>query len=347
MSKTCVSGVAGFLGSHLADHLLAEGHSVLGIDNFIGGEAANVPEGADMLFADIAEEPKLADFLGGVDVVYHTACCPHEGLSVFSPVTVTKSVFQATINLATAAIQAGVKRFVNFSSMSRFGKGRTDPNFFDEPCIPFRPFHEDMPAAPVDPYGIAKVAAEQVLNVLGREHGMEVVHIVCHNVYGPRQRYFDPYRNVIGIFVNRLLQGKPPIVYGDGLQERCFSYVDDVIPAIARAGFAPGLDGEVINVGPDDQPVTIRWLALTLCGMMRSDLDPVHIPERPCEVKVAWCSAAKARRLLDYRTRTAISDGLIQTIDWIKQQGPRPFDYHLPLEIVTEKTPRTWAGREM
>ncbi len=337
MSKTCVSGCGGFLGSHLADHLLAEGHRVLGIDNFIGGEAFNVPEGADMLFADLAEEPKLADFLGGVDVVYHTACCPHEGLSVFSPVTVTRSVFMATVNLATAAIQAGVKRFVNFSSMSRYGPGVNPGEAFEE---------DDMPM-PVDPYGIAKVAAEKVIDVLGREHGMEVVHVVPHNVYGPRQRYWDPYRNVVGIFINRILQGKPPIVYGDGLQERCFSYVDDVVPAIARAGFATGLDGEVINVGPDDNPVTVKWLAHTLCRMTGSNLVPIFAPARPCEVKIAWCSAAKARRLLGYRTQTPLDVGLRQTVDWIRGSGPKPFDYHLPLEIVTEKTPRTWAGREM
>jgi UDP-glucose 4-epimerase len=145
--------------------------------------------------------------------------------------------------------------------------------------------------------------------------------------------------------INRALQGKPIFVYGDGQQERCFSYVDDCISCLKKMAFQDNVVGEVINIGPDELPITINDLAQLVQYLCSVSLPIQHMPGRPQEVKIALCSSNKARRLLGYETKTTLSDGLAEMIHYIRARGTRSFDYHLPLEIVNEKTPRTWKER--
>lgn len=329
------TGIAGFLGSHIAERLLRDGHTVIGVDSLIGGERENVPEGTELYYDDCCDFAEMKEVCHGVDLVYHCAANPHEGLSVFSPTTVCKNTYLSTVAVCSAACASRVKRFCFMSSMSRYGNGFS------------LPFNERMLPMPVDPYGIAKVAAEATVSMLARTHGMEFVILVPHNVVGPRQKRDDPFRNVVAIMCNMMLQGRQPIIYGDGEQKRCFSFVGDAMDSIIKAGFQAGLSGDVINIGPDDEFITINELARKLAKIIGFDLHPVYVPERPCEVKHAYCSADKARRLLGYRTSMTLDDGLAEMVAWMREVGPRPFVYHLPLEIINDRTPKTWTERMM
>lgn len=327
-----ITGVAGFLGSHLATHLLAEGHRVVGCDNLAGGYEDNIPEGIEFHRADCNDWEKMRELSRGVEVVFHCAATAYEGASVFSPHFVTQNIVSASAGVFSAAIAAEVKRIVFCSSMARYGAHQV-------------PFTEDMAPRPQDPYGIGKVAAEQLLQNLCQVHGTEHVIAVPHNIYGPRQVYDDPYRAVPAIMCNLMLQGRQPFIYGDGTQRRTFSYVSDVVPCLARLGFDPGVAGEVFNVGPDEEFVTILHLAQTIAGLLRFDLDPTFVPIRPQEVHLATCSADKARARLDYVTRVKLEDGLARQIEYVRTRGTRRFRYQVPLEIRNEHTPRTWSER--
>lgn len=327
-----VTGMAGFLGSHLAEALLRLGHQVRGCDNLLGGERLNVPAEAHLDVVDCADLDAMKRATAGTEVLVHCAATAYEGLSVFSPAFVCQNVFQASVATFAAAIDNGVRRIVLCSSMARYGAG--------EP-----PFREEGPTAPVDPYGVAKVAAEGVLRTLARLHGVEYTIAVPHNIYGPRQRYDDPFRNVAAIMVNRMLQGKPPIIYGDGRQRRCFSYVDDAVACLVRMATGHAAVGEVINIGPDDEFIEVRRLAGLLTELTGYRGAPEMHPPRPGEVSAANCSADKARRLLDYEARTPLREGLVHLVEHIRARGPRPFRYDLPLEIDTPAMPDTWRHR--
>ncbi len=331
--KIFISGVAGFLGSHLADVMLAEGHKVIGVDNLIGGYLDNVPEDVEFYQVDCRYLNTMKKLMKDADIVYHTACTAYEGLSVFSPELVCENTYQITASLISAAASQNVKRFVYCSSMARYGS---------QDVVPFT---EDMIPKPQYPYGISKYAAENLIRCLCEVHGMEFVIAVPHNIIGPRQKYDDPYRNVASIMINLMLQGRQPIIYGDGLQKRCFSFVQDDIDCLKKLAFQDNVVGEVINIGPDEEFVTINELAETIADLLDFDLNPIYVPDRPQEVKLATCSADKARRLLGYETKYTLRQGLTEMIAYIKEKKPRKFRYHLDLEIVNEKTPRTWKDR--
>jgi len=331
--KIFITGIAGFLGSHLADKLLEKGYDVSGCDNLIGGYQDNVPNKANFRVADCGDLNTMKKLLDGVEAVYHTACTAYEGLSVFSPHLVTQNTFQITSTIASAAIANKVKRFVNCSSMARYG---------EQDKIPFT---EDMAPKPQDPYGVSKYAAELLLNNLSQVHGIEVVHAVPHNIVGPRQKYDDPFRNVASIMINMMLQGKQPIIYGDGNQKRCFSFVQDDVDCLLKMGFQDNVVGEVINIGPDEEPITINGLAKKIATLLNFDLKPIYHSDRHKEVKFATCSADKARKLLGYKTKTNLEDGLKQMIDYIKMKGTKRFRYHLDMEIINDKTPKSWVEK--
>lgn len=328
-----ITGIAGFLGSHLADAMLAEGHEVLGCDNLIGGYRDNVPEEAAFYEVDCNEFEKMKELLSGVDIVYHTACTAYEGLSVFSPKLVAENTYLNTVSVASAAIVNNVKRLVTCSSMARYGT---------QDVVPFT---EDMICKPQDPYGISKFSAENILRNLCEVHGMELVIAVPHNIIGPRQKYDDPFRNVASIMINLMLQGRQPIIYGDGKQKRCFSFVGDDIDCLKKLAFQDNVVGEVINIGPDEEFVTINHLAEVIARLTGFHLEPVYMPGRPQEVRLATCSADKARKLLGYETKYTLEQGLVEMINYIRRRGTKPFIYHLPLEIVSEKTPKTWSQK--
>jgi len=313
--------------------MLAEGHEVSGCDNLIGGYIDNVPDKVDFHQVDCCYLNTMRKLLKDVDIVYHTACTAYEGLSVFSPQLVCQNTFQITATMASAAISNNVKRFVNCSSMARYGKQDKTP------------FTEDMIPKPEDPYGISKLAAENLLNILSKVHGIEVVHAVPHNIIGTRQKYDDPYRNVASIMINLMLQGRQPIIYGDGEQKRCFSFVQDDIDCLKKLAFQKNVVGEIINIGPDEEFVTINQLANTIAELIDFKLKPIYMPGRPQEVKYATCSADKARKLLGYETRYTLKQGLSEMINYIKQKGTKKFKYHLDVEIINDKTPKTWTKR--
>jgi UDP-glucose 4-epimerase len=333
MKKIFITGVAGFLGSHLADAFLAKGYQVAGIDNLLGGYRDNVPEGVEFYDFDLLEFNKLKDIMKGCDVVYHTACTAYEGLSVFSPSLVVQNTTQIAVNAMTAAIQAGVSKFVHCSSMARYGTQDRVP------------FTEDMTCKPQDPYGIAKYGTELLLQNLAEIHGIELVIAIPHNIIGPRQKYDDPFRNVASIMINLMLQGRQPIIYADGSQTRCFSDISDDVGCLVEFAENPKAVGEIFNIGPDENPVTILELAQIVAKLLNFKLDPVFMPGRPQEVKHANCSADKIRYFFGYQTKTTLEQSLQKQIDYINLRGTKPFDYHLPLEIVSDKTPKTWTQR--
>lgn len=334
MARILITGVAGLLGSHLADKCLAEGHEVIGVDNLVGGDLTNVSKGVQFYQVDCGDRAKMYEIMEGVDIVYHAACTAHEGLSIFSPDYITRNTFGITMSVLSAALDRKVKRFIYLSSMARYGThGNID-------------FTEDMTPKPQDPYAISKHASELVVKLLGDLHGMEWVIAIPHSIIGPRQKYDDPYRNVAAIFINLMLQGKTPVVYGDGEQKRCFSFVGDVVDPLYNMAFYP-VAGETINIGPDENPITVNKLVEEIASIIGCLPDLKRIGERPSEVKVALCSADKSRKLLGYTTKTDYRDGLKAMVDYIKEHGTKEFDWEVaPLEINNDLVPTTWKEKK-
>jgi UDP-glucose 4-epimerase len=333
--KVLITGVAGFMGSHLADSFLAKGYDVVGIDNLIGGYEENVPSGVDFHNIDLDNLELIQPLFKDVDLVIHTACTAYEGLSVFSPSLIVRNTMQITTNVMSACVRGSVKKVVHLSSMARYG------------TQDIVPFVESMTPKPQDPYGIAKYGAELMIKNISDTHGLNYVILVPHNIIGPRQKFDDPYRNVASIMINRMLQGKQPIIYGNGEQKRCFSFMQDVIDPLMIACETDVAHGRIINIGPDEEFVTINELALKLSKILDFKLDLIYMPGRPQEVFHANCSANLARELLNYKTTTSLDSGLIELVNWIRSKGAKEFNYHLPLEFVTSKTPKTWTDRIM
>ena len=335
MKRVFVTGVAGFLGSHVADEFLHLGFEVEGNDNLIGGYIDNIPKGINFHNVD-CKSNKINDIFNDFkpDLIIHTAASAYEGLSVFSPSFVTSNVYESSLKVFTAGIANGVKKIVNCSSMARYGSLQN-------------PFTEDMTPKPQDPYGIAKYAAEETLKCLAGVHGIDFVNLVPHNIIGPRQKYNDPFRNVAAIMINRCLQGKPPIIYGDGEQTRCFSFIQDVLNCIITACNDDIANGQVINIGPDEEIVTINQLSEQIKKLTNYSGESVYLPGRPQEVKHAVCSSDKARSTLDYGTKVSLTDGLKSMVEYISKRGTLEFNRHIPVEIVSEITPKTWISDRM
>jgi UDP-glucose 4-epimerase len=325
MAKILISGVAGFVGSHLADRLLKDGHHVVGVDNLICGDVHNIPRDLHWTEADCTIPPR--HLFAGADVVYHLAAVPYEGLSLFSPSLVSPHNVSTTASMAAAAVSAGVKRFVYASSLSRYGYSSRVP------------FTEEMSTCPQSPYGISKICAEHILKVIGFNHKMETVIAVLHNTIGTRQQYDDPYRNVAAGFVNQLLQNKRPFIYGDGKQKRSFVAVEDVVEALAIAGFKGGLDGETINVGRGDKPISIFMLGSLIANVIGVPFNPVLIPGPPGEVVHAWPSTEKQKRLLGFEAKVKLEDALALMVDDICARGAKEFRYHAGLEVDPTRPP--------
>ena len=332
--KILVTGVAGFLGSHLSEKLADQGHLVIGIDNMKGGYKDNIPNNISFFELDCCDYKNVKKIMKGVEIVYHCAATAHEGLSVFSPFEITKNNFLASVSIFSAAINEKIKRIIFCSSMARYGDQLT-------------PFLETMKPQPVDPYAIAKVAAEDVLINLCELNNTEWVIAVPHNIIGPKQKYDDPFRNVVSIMINRMLQGKAPIIYGDGEQKRCFSYIDDCLSCLIPMLDEKKLNKQIINIGPDEEFVSINKVAEICSNITRTNLSPIYKPGRPREVKHATCSADLARKLLNYKTTTLLEEGIQKTYEYIKARGRRPFDYNIDIEIKNDLTPKTWIEKEI
>ncbi len=332
-----VTGAAGFMGSHLVNYLISQGYKVAGIDDLSGGFAENINPKSNFIKLDLRNKAKTAKVISKLapKLIYHLAADASEGRSQFTPLSATERNYLAYINLLVPAIAAGLEKIVVVSSMSVYGEQKP-------------PFSEEMEPAPVDIYGISKAAMEKATQILSGVHKFTYTIIRPHNVYGPRQNLSDPYRNVVGIFINSLLRGKPFYIYGDGGQKRAFSYIDDVTPYIAKAGLASNCNGEIINIGAGpEETVTINQLAKIILdkffgNKIPDKFKPIHTKDRPQEVKEAFCTSEKAGRLLDYKTKTPLLVGIEKTINWAKKRGPQKPAYLSKLELETVGVPETW-----
>jgi len=330
--KIFITGIAGFLGSNLANYYIEKGHEVWGNDNLKGGYIDNVNVKANFFKRDCDDIDFLNRVFKNIDVVVHCAALAHEGLSVFSPSLICKNIIGASVSVFSAAINQKVKRIVNCSSMARYGN-------ID------RPYLETSTPKPVDPYGIAKLAAEKILINLCNTHNTEYNIAIPHNIVGSGQVYNDPFRNVASIMINRILLGKRPIIYGDGNQTRCFSDVRDCIYCLDRMITDPSIKSETINIGPDEENITINQLFEIISNKLGFNEKPIYFPDRPQEVKHSSCSADKSRKLLNYKTKYNVKESIDNMISYIKQRGAREFQYNLDLEIINKNTPQTWSSK--
>jgi UDP-glucose 4-epimerase len=329
MPRVLVTGGAGFIGSHVADALIARGHSVTVLDDLTGGFEDNVPPAAAFVRGSITDAALVDRTLerGRFDYVYHLAAYAAEGLSHFiKRFNYTNNVI-GSVNLVNASINTGVKCFVFTSSIAVYGRS------------PELPMTEETQPRPEDPYGIAKYAVEQELRASRDMFGLRYVIFRPHNVFGPRQNIGDRYRNVVGIFMNQILQDKPMTIFGDGTQTRAFSYIDDVAPVIAEAVDVEAAWDDVFNIGAD-RPYTLNELASAVAKAMDVGPAAVHLPARH-EVAHAHSSHEKVRRVFGDRRMTPLEDGLREMAVWVRERGARstrPFD---GIEI-TRNLPEAW-----
>ena len=331
--KIFITGIAGFLGSNLGIKLADKGYEVYGNDNLIGGYSSNLDKRFNFFEVDCCDLENMSRIIpSNTDIVFHCAATAYEGLSVFSPSFVTKNIFDATVTTLTASIKNNLKKFIFCSSMARYGSQSS-------------PFKEEMPSKPEDPYGIAKAAAEDIVTNLCDTHKIDWTILIPHNIVGPRQKYDDPFRNVMSIFLNKMLMNEQVYIYGDGQQKRCFSYVDDCIDCMEKSIFKKETSKQIINIGPDEETVTIKELAELCANEIGHNKEPIFVDDRPKEVKFATCSSDKARQLLEYKTKFTLKEAINKTANYIREKGPKKFDYHIDLEIENEITPETWKKK--
>lgn len=329
MATSLVTGGAGFIGSHVAQHCLQLGHQVVVLDDLSGGFTDQVPNGATFVEGSITDPPLLARVFKehNFDYVYHLAAYAAEGLSHFiRRFNYTNNVI-GSVNLINESVKHEVKCFVFTSSIAVYGAGQV-------------PMREDMVPQPEDPYGIAKYAVELDLRAAHEQFGLNYVVFRPHNVYGEHQNLGDRYRNVIGIFMNQLMQGQAVTIFGDGTQTRAFSYIDDVAPLIARAVNVKEALGEAINVGADT-PYSVNELAHVVARAFGTSPKVVHLPARN-EVLHAHADHAKAARLFGQTTPVQLADGIERMVAWARRAGARQSKAFGAIE-VRKTLPASWA----
>lgn len=327
-----ITGVAGFLGSNLADYYIKSGFKVSGNDNLVGGDRENLNKDINFYEYDCENLELNSKYFKDVDVVIHAAAYAHEGLSVFSPYLITKNIFSGSVAVFTAAVKQKVKRVVYCSSMARYGNIK-------------QPFYEEDEPNPVDPYGIAKLAAEKVLINLSNTYGIEYNIAIPHNILGPKQKYDDPFRNVASIMINLILQNRQPVIYGDGEQTRSFSDVNDCIYCIDKLTTDKNIKSEIFNIGPDENYISVNELYKKISNILQFNKEPIYYPDRTNEVKYSNCSADKARKVLGYKTEIDVNSSLENMVDYIKKKGAKKFIYNYDIEINNELTPKTWTKK--
>jgi len=330
MSTVLVTGGAGFIGSHVAASLVARGHRVTVLDDLSGGVEANVPAGAHFVRGSITNHEHMDRVFaeGGFEYVYHLAAYAAEGLSHFvRRFNYTNNVI-GSVNVINAAVNHGARGFVFTSSIAVYGSS------------PELPVTERTPPNPEDPYGVAKHAVECDLRACHGLFGLPFIVFRPHNVFGPRQNIGDPYRNVVGIFMNQILQGLPMTIFGDGTQTRAFSFIDDVAPVMAQAIDTPAAWNQMFNVGADT-PCTLSELARQVAEAMGVPPHVVHLPPRH-EVRHLFASHGSLARVFGKRPATDLDRGLREMAAWVRAHGARRGAPFQGIEI-TRDLPASWV----
>ena len=321
MSATVlVTGGAGFIGSHVTDELLQAGQTVVVLDDLSGGLRENLNEKAVFVEGSILDERLVKDLFERYhfDYVFHLAAYAAEGLSHFIKRFNYENNLIGSINLINASINHEVKCFVFTSSIAVYGRSKV-------------PMHEEMTPIPEDSYGIAKLAVEQELRISQEMFGLNYIVFRPHNIYGERQNLGDRYRNVVGIFINQALQGKPLTIFGDGRQTRAFSYIKEVAPVIARSIDVEKAYNQVFNIGAD-KVYSINEVAGEVCEAMKVDLAVTYLDERN-EVKDAYCSHNKAHAIFESVRPYSLKEGLRRMVDWARLSGGKESKKFADIEV--------------
>src|SRR5438105_5720276 len=318
MAKVCVTGAAGFIGGHLTEELLKQGHEVVGLDDFSSGKR----ETAALLSADarfhliegsITDPQAVARAVAGAKWVFHLAAIPSVPVSMNEPERTNAVNVGGTVNVLQAALRAKAERVVLASSCAAYGDA------------PQQPKHETLPPRPISPYAAQKVACELYAQTYTRAYGLPCVALRFFNVYGPRQDPKSEYAAAIPRFVTRLLSGERPVVFGDGLQTRDFVHVSDVVRAHLLAAVAPRVGGEVINVASGKSTSLIELIAALkeAAGPSAAHLAIDHQAPRAGDLRASSADIAKARALLWYEPRVKLSDGLAGVVDFFRSAAAR------------------------
>lgn len=330
MVTSLVTGGAGFIGAHITNELLKAGQRVIVLDDLSGGFKENVNPKATFIQGSINDEALVKKIFheDKIDYVFHLAAYAAEGLSHFIRRFNYQNNLIGSINLINESILSKVKCFVFTSSIAVYGAGQV-------------PMTEDTTPAPEDPYGIAKYAVEMDLRTAHEMFGLNYIIFRPHNVYGEFQNIGDRYRNVIGIFMNQLMQGQQLTVFGDGRQTRAFSYIDDVAPHIANSIHIPGAYNQVFNIGADKN-YTVRELAETIMKVMGTTSGLRFLPARN-EVVDAYSDHSKAKKIFNISdaTFTTLEEGISKMARWAKEAGARESAKFKNIEI-TENLPGVW-----
>lgn len=330
MSISLVTGGAGFIGAHVTNQLIKQGHKVVVLDDLSGGFEDNVHPKSIFVKGSITDKALIEKLFNEYkfDYVYHLAAYAAEGLSHFIRRFNYENNLIGSINLINESIVHKVKCFVFTSSIAVYGAGQL-------------PMREDLTPMPEDPYGIAKFAVEMDLKAALEMFGLNYIIFRPHNVYGENQNIGDRYRNVIGIFMNQLLQNKALTIFGDGTQTRAFSYIDDVAPHIANSVNIPKAYNEIINIG-GDLNYSVNELANTVMDVMDLKQDINYQPARN-EVLNAYSDHSKAKEIfdLDVNKFVTLKDGVKKMAKWVEIVGSRSSGYFKDIEIK-EKLPSIW-----
>jgi UDP-glucose 4-epimerase len=331
MNNVLVTGGAGFIGSHIAENLIRKGDNVTVLDDLSGGFENNLPDGVHFVQGSINDVSLVNDLFANqrFDYVFHLAAYAAEGLSHFIKRFNYNNNLIGSVNLINASINYAVKCFVFTSSIAVYG------------ASPELPMTEEMIPRPEDSYGIAKLAVEQELRTCKEMFDLDYIIFRPHNVYGERQNIGDKYRNVVGIFMNQILQNKPMTIFGDGTQMRAFSYIGDIAPIIAESVDVPAAYNQVFNIGAD-QPYSVNDLAICVARAMGVEPDIVHLQARN-EVMFAYSSHEKIRRTFGVRELCSLEEGLERMAAWVNQHGARASQKFKNIE-VTKNLPAAWLS---
>jgi UDP-glucose 4-epimerase len=307
MAVCLVTGGAGFIGSHLAEALLNDGHKVRVLDNFSTGRIENlepVLDRIELIRADLADTEALREATRGAELVFHQAALASVPRSVADPLATHQACATGTLQVLLAAREAGVRRVVYAASSSAYGNG---------PGLPKR--EEDAPQ-PASPYAVAKLAGEQYCAAFTQVYGLETVRLRYFNVFGPRQRPGGPYAAVIPLFLEAMLAGRPPVVHGDGRQSRDFTYVADAVRANLLAAETPSAAGRVYNIA-GGQRTSLLQVVDMINDLLGTCHQPVFTPPRPGDVRHSQADISRASADLGYSPRTTIKVGLGRCIEFI------------------------------